>query len=71
MISRHRRLRALTLDTAIRAYLDQHPAATVVALGEGLQTTYWRLGGPASTGCQWICHPSSTCAPACSHRSRA
>ncbi|MEU4250505.1 class I SAM-dependent methyltransferase [Amycolatopsis sp. NPDC026612] len=40
-------LRALALDSAIRAYLDRHPAATVVALGEGLQTTYWRLGRPA------------------------
>lgn len=39
-------LRALALDTAIRTYLDHHPAATVVALGEGLQTTYWRLGRP-------------------------
>ncbi|MEV6828743.1 class I SAM-dependent methyltransferase [Amycolatopsis sp. NPDC051102] len=40
-------LRALTLDFALRAYLDRHPGATVVALGEGLQTTYWRLGRPA------------------------
>ncbi|MGW3994175.1 class I SAM-dependent methyltransferase [Amycolatopsis sp. NPDC004772] len=39
-------LRAVALDFAIRAYLDQHPDATVVALGEGLQTTYWRLGRP-------------------------
>ncbi|MGW4059443.1 class I SAM-dependent methyltransferase [Amycolatopsis sp. NPDC004747] len=40
-------LRAAALDFAIRGYLDRHPAATVVALGEGLQTTYWRLGRPA------------------------
>ncbi len=39
-------LRAVALDFAIRAYLDRHPHATVVALGEGLQTTYWRLGRP-------------------------
>lgn len=44
-------LRASTLDNAIRAYLDPHPAATVVALGEGLQTTYWRLGQP---GIDWL-----------------
>ncbi|GAA3598199.1 class I SAM-dependent methyltransferase [Nonomuraea rosea] len=44
-------LRALALDIAIRAYLDRHPAATVVALGEGLQTTYWRLGQP---GVDWL-----------------
>ncbi|MET8849582.1 class I SAM-dependent methyltransferase [Amycolatopsis sp. NPDC004625] len=40
-------LRAAALDLALRAYLERHPAATVVALGEGLQTTYWRLGRPA------------------------
>jgi O-methyltransferase involved in polyketide biosynthesis len=39
-------LRAQALDSALRAYLDRRPAATVVALGEGLQTTYWRLGRP-------------------------
>jgi O-methyltransferase involved in polyketide biosynthesis len=39
-------LRALALDRAIDEYLAQHPKATVVALGEGLQTTYWRLGNP-------------------------
>jgi O-methyltransferase involved in polyketide biosynthesis len=25
------------------SYLDQHPSATVVALAEGLQTSFWRL----------------------------
>lgn len=44
-------LRALALDSAIRAYLDRCPAATVIALGEGLQTTYWRLGRP---GIDWL-----------------
>ncbi len=39
-------LRARAFDKAIRKYLDRHPAATVVALGEGLQTTYWRVGRP-------------------------
>jgi O-methyltransferase involved in polyketide biosynthesis len=39
-------LRALSLDRAITAYLAGHPKATVVALGEGLQTTYWRLRRP-------------------------
>jgi O-methyltransferase involved in polyketide biosynthesis len=40
-------LRALALDRAVSAYLAKHPKATVVSLGEGLQTTYWRLGRPA------------------------
>ncbi|MEJ2884968.1 class I SAM-dependent methyltransferase [Actinomycetospora aeridis] len=40
-------LRARTFDDALRAFLAEHPDATVVALGEGLQTTYWRLGEPA------------------------
>ncbi|MEJ2865190.1 class I SAM-dependent methyltransferase [Actinomycetospora flava] len=39
-------LRARAFDDALRAFLDEHPDATVVALGEGLQTTYWRLGEP-------------------------
>jgi O-methyltransferase involved in polyketide biosynthesis len=36
-------LRALTFDTATRAYLRDHPAATVVALAEGLQTSFYRI----------------------------
>ncbi|TDV35925.1 class I SAM-dependent methyltransferase [Actinophytocola oryzae] len=39
-------LRTLALDREIRDYLAAHPNATVVALGEGLQTTYWRLRNP-------------------------
>lgn len=39
-------LRARCFDAALRAFLAEHPGATVVALGEGLQTTYWRLGEP-------------------------
>lgn len=39
-------LRALAFDRVIREYLDAHPGAPVVALGEGLQTSYWRLGRP-------------------------
>lgn len=36
-------LRARAYDTHTRAYLDRHPSATVVALAEGLQTSFWRL----------------------------
>lgn len=36
-------LRAAAFDTHTRRYLDRHPAATVVALAEGLQTSFWRL----------------------------
>jgi O-methyltransferase involved in polyketide biosynthesis len=39
-------LRALAFDDAIRDHLERRQKATVVALGEGLQTTYWRLGRP-------------------------
>lgn len=39
-------LRALAVDDVIGRYLDEHPRATVVALAEGLQTSYWRLGRP-------------------------
>lgn len=36
-------LRSLAFDTCAAQYLTQHPAATVVALAEGLQTSFWRL----------------------------
>lgn len=36
-------LRAVAFDVASRRYLDTHPRATVVALAEGLQTSFWRL----------------------------
>ncbi|OBF91807.1 methyltransferase [Mycobacterium sp. 852002-51163_SCH5372311] len=36
-------LRALAFDNGSRDYLDTHPRATVVALAEGLQTSFWRL----------------------------
>ncbi|SOJ54162.1 hypothetical protein MSIMFB_01661 [Mycobacterium simulans] len=43
-------LRALAFDTQVRAYLDQHPTATVVALAEGLQTSFWRLDAALPDG---------------------
>ena len=36
-------LRALAFDDKVRRYLAAHPQATVVALAEGLQTSFWRL----------------------------
>lgn len=36
-------LRALAFDIHARRFLTQHPSATVVALAEGLQTSFWRL----------------------------
>jgi len=36
-------LRALAFDGATRKYLIDHPAATVVALAEGLQTSFHRI----------------------------
>ncbi len=36
-------LRSLAFDRAMAAYVSTHPSATVVALAEGLQTTFWRL----------------------------
>lgn len=44
-------LRARAFDAAIRDYLADHPRATVVALGEGLQTGFWRLNPPAA---RWL-----------------
>lgn len=36
-------LRSLAFDRAAGRYLSEHPRATVVALAEGLQTSFWRL----------------------------
>ncbi|MBS1690796.1 MAG: class I SAM-dependent methyltransferase [Actinobacteria bacterium] len=36
-------LRALAFDGQTRRYLAEHPSATVVALAEGLQTSFWRV----------------------------
>ncbi|MBV9091313.1 MAG: class I SAM-dependent methyltransferase [Mycobacteriaceae bacterium] len=36
-------LRALAFDRSTRRYLAAHPSATVVALAEGLQTSFYRL----------------------------
>jgi O-methyltransferase involved in polyketide biosynthesis len=36
-------LRAVAFDNVMHEYLTEHPKASVVALGEGLQTSFWRL----------------------------
>lgn len=36
-------LRVLTFDAAILRFLHDHPGGTVVALGEGLETEFWRV----------------------------
>ena len=36
-------LRSLAVDQCAIRYLSKHPKATVVALAEGLQTSFWRL----------------------------
>ncbi|MGB9223773.1 class I SAM-dependent methyltransferase [Mycobacterium sp.] len=38
-------LRSLAFDRCAIQYLTKHPNATVVALAEGLQTSFWRLSG--------------------------
>ena len=36
-------LRVLTFDAAVLRFLNAHPGGTVVALGEGLETEFWRV----------------------------
>ncbi|QUR68584.1 class I SAM-dependent methyltransferase [Mycobacterium spongiae] len=43
-------LRAQAFDGQALSYLDQHPSATVVALAEGLQTSFWRLDAARPNG---------------------
>jgi O-methyltransferase involved in polyketide biosynthesis len=38
-------LRSLAVDQCAIRYLAKHPKATVVALAEGFQTSFWRLNG--------------------------
>lgn len=46
-------LRALAYDDTTRRYLARHPRATVVALAEGLQTSFYRLAGTGDLGDQF------------------
>lgn len=36
-------LRARTFDREVRRFLHDHPDGTVIALGEGLETQFWRV----------------------------
>ncbi|HEX5194699.1 MAG TPA: class I SAM-dependent methyltransferase [Solirubrobacteraceae bacterium] len=36
-------VRVTTLDRAVRRFMGSHPTGIVVALGEGLETQFWRL----------------------------
>src|SRR5262249_47426263 len=36
-------VRVGTFDAAIRRFLERYPSGTVVALGEGLETQFWRV----------------------------
>jgi O-methyltransferase involved in polyketide biosynthesis len=36
-------VRVMTFDEAVRHFLGRNPSGTVVALGEGLETQFWRL----------------------------
>ncbi|MFE6743525.1 class I SAM-dependent methyltransferase [Streptomyces tubercidicus] len=44
-------LRALGFDGVVRAFLDACPDGTVVALGEGLETQFWRVDNGRA---QWV-----------------
>jgi O-methyltransferase involved in polyketide biosynthesis len=49
-------LRARAFDAAMLAYLTAHPRASVVALAEGLQTSFWRIDhAGAANELTWYC----------------
>ncbi|QIS15583.1 class I SAM-dependent methyltransferase [Nocardia arthritidis] len=50
-VSESHAVRAQVFDAALLKLLRQDRKTTVVALGEGLQTTFWRLGSP---DVQWL-----------------
>jgi O-methyltransferase involved in polyketide biosynthesis len=43
VLSQWQALRARCFDDAVRRFLAAHPDGTVVALGEGLETQFWRV----------------------------
>ena len=43
-------LRAKMLDDRVRAFVERHPDAVVVDLGDGLDSGYYRVGPPATVG---------------------
>ncbi len=48
-------MRSLAFDTEARRYLTDHPRATVVALAEGLQTSFYRLNaGDVGNEFRWL-----------------
>ena len=48
-------LRSLAVDQCAISYLSKHPEATVVALAEGLQTSFWRLDSALRGGkFRWV-----------------
>lgn len=44
-------LRVRTFDSAVRAFLAEHPEGTVVTLAEGLETQFWRVDNGRA---QWL-----------------
>lgn len=69
-------VRSLAYDRCAIEYLTKHPQATVVALAEGLQTSFWRLSSALPDAqFRWLSidlPPSSNCASnCCRHRRRS
>jgi O-methyltransferase involved in polyketide biosynthesis len=52
LLAQGQALRARTFDEAVRAFLREHPDGTVVALGEGLDTQFWRVDNGRA---RWLC----------------
>jgi O-methyltransferase involved in polyketide biosynthesis len=44
-------VRSLVFDSAIKSFIRKHPGATVIALAEGLQTTFWRV---SDSDVKWV-----------------
>ncbi|HKU56910.1 MAG TPA: hypothetical protein VJP41_07805, partial [Gaiellaceae bacterium] len=61
-------LRVATFDGAARRFLKRHPDGTVVALGEGLETQFWRVDNGRM---RWNATRQSSCGPGCSTSTNA
>jgi O-methyltransferase involved in polyketide biosynthesis len=54
MLGQFQALRVRCFDEEIGRFLHEHPKGTIVALGEGLETSFWRLGRDQVENVRWL-----------------
>lgn len=54
ILGQYQALRARCFDEEIRRFLADNPKGMIVALGEGLETQFWRIGGDQVDRVRWV-----------------